>query len=239
MATVLSRGMTKAYNVLVSRGFGLGNDRECPLCGWTGFQFLPMKPGPFFRFDAKCPSCASLERHRLAYLLLKDELPARLGRVLHFAPEAQVTAWISAKAGEYVTADLMAPGVTHCVDIQAMPFEDGRFDFIWCSHVLEHVPDDAKAMRELRRVLRPGGIAVILVPVWGEETVEDVLDSDSARVERYFQEDHLRLYGRDITQRLNDAGFAVTMRCVEELPLQAVLRHSLDSGAGREVFLVR
>lgn len=233
----ISHPLNRAYTGLITHVFGFMNTRECPLCGWTGFQFLPTKAGPFFRFDAKCPKCSSFERHRLAYLLLKSEFSTRLGAVLHFAPEAPISKWLAPLTDNYQTADLSSKKVMHKVDIQNMPFEDANFDLLWCSHVLEHVPNDAKAMREARRVLRPGGKMIVQVPIWGESTVDGLLNSDAERLTRYFQEDHLRLYGRDIGQRLQAAGFAVTTRHLHELPLQAVLRHSLTGGADAEVFI--
>ena len=129
----------RAYKVIITRFFRFAKGRECPLCGWTGFQFLPVKPGPFFRFDAKCPRCWSYERHRLAYVLLKDELSKPLGRVLHFAPEKPLAKWIATLASDYHTADISGARVRHKVDIQDMPFDSASFDLIWCSHVLEHV----------------------------------------------------------------------------------------------------
>jgi hypothetical protein len=212
-------------------------NRVCPLCGWKGFQFMPSMPSPMLRFDARCPDCNSYERHRLAHLLLKDRLPARLGKVLHFAPEAPVQRWISGLADDYHTADLMDPRARHRIDIQAMPFEDASFDFIWCSHVLEHVPDDRKAMAEMKRVLRPGGLAVIQVPVWGAETDEEVLSTDEERIARYFQADHLRRYGEDVVERLRASGLAVEVRSVRELPLAIVVRHRLFDPAAGEVFI--
>jgi SAM-dependent methyltransferase len=227
----------RAYKVIITRFFRFAKGRECPLCGWTGFQFLPVKPGPFFRFDAKCPRCWSYERHRLAYVLLKDELAKPLGRVLHFAPEKPLAKWISTLASDYHTADISGARVRHKVDIQDMPFDSESFDLIWCSHVLEHVTDDAKAMREMRRVLRPGGKAIVQVPLWGERTVEEHLNSDAERLTHYLQEDHVRLYGRDFARRLEAAGFTVRTRTLDELPLQRVLRNALTGLADSEIFV--
>ena len=227
----------RAYQFIITRLFRSIKARECPLCGWTGFQFLPVKPGPFFRFDAKCPRCGSHERQRLAYVLLRDELSKPLGRVLHFAPERTISKWISALASEYHTADLRGAGVHHQVDIQSMPFDSASFDLIWCSHVLEHVPDDAKALREMRRVLRLGGRAIVQVPRWGDRTLDEQLSSDAERLARYFQEDHVRRYGRDIVGRLEAAGFSVSTRTLEEIALQRVLLNALTGLSDGEIFI--
>jgi SAM-dependent methyltransferase len=213
--------------------------RTCPLCDWSGFQFLPAKPGPFFRFDAICPRCGSAERHRLAYVLLKEVLQAPLPRVLHFAPERPIERWLRSVARDYVSTDLRAPAMCR-VDIQALPFRDATFDLVWCSHVLEHVPSDRQAMHEIRRVLKDGGSAVIQVPIWGAATRENEEFPDEAqRVLAYFQADHLRLYGRDFANRLEDAGLSVTTRDVEQLPLHVVLQCGLGDLPGREVFLAK
>ena len=96
------------------------------------------------------------------------------------------------------------------MDITAMEAPDASFDAIYCSHVLEHVPEDRKAMREFFRVLKPGGWALIMVPVAAHPTIEDPAVTDPAERERlYWQGDHVRLYGMDIVERLREAGFAV------------------------------
>ena len=124
------------------------------------------------------------------------------------------------------------------IDIQDMPFEDNTYDFIWCSHVLEHVPDDRRALSEIRRILTPNGIAVIQVPLWGDKTIEGDLPT-SERVRVYYQEDHVRRYGRDILERLSMDGLSVSVRNVEELELHLVLRCSLNATTSNDVFLLR
>jgi SAM-dependent methyltransferase len=126
----------------------------------------------------------------------------------------------------------------HKVDIQDMPFEDNTYDLIWCSHVLEHVPDDRRALSEIRRILAPNGIAVIQVPLWGSKTIEGDLPT-SERVRVYYQEDHLRRYGTDILERLSMDGLSVSVRNVQALELQLVLKCSLNDMASNDVFLLR
>jgi hypothetical protein len=217
--------------------FFFQKNRRCPICDWQGFQFLPSWPGPYFRQDAMCPRCSSWERQRLAYTLLEGSLPKRLGKVLHFAPEACIQNWLKPLSDEYHTADLMDRGAMHQVDIQNMSFADDSFDFVWCSHVLEHVPDDRRAMREIGRVLRPGGMAVIQVPAWGKETDERPLSSDQERLMKYFQEDHLRRYGKDFGQRLQESGLRISVRSIEDVEMHLVRKYGLDDPGGPDVFV--
>ena len=97
------------------------------------------------------------------------------------------------------------------VDLTDMQFHDDQLDVIICSHVLEHIPDDRMAMREMHRVLRPGGFLLVMVPTYGEHTYEnwDITSPDERR-QHFGQDDHVRRYGKDITVRLREAGFAVT-----------------------------
>jgi SAM-dependent methyltransferase len=148
---------------------------ECPICGYTG---------PFASFDsfagarkfAICPKCDGLERHRLQYLVLTREVLGSLvgpeAKTLHFAPEPFFRRIFSERCARYETADLCMPRVDHKADITRLPFDDASYDFVFASHVLEHVSDDRQAIHEIRRVLRPGGIAVLPVPVVSEKTIE-------------------------------------------------------------------
>jgi SAM-dependent methyltransferase len=233
---LLDRIARKSYRAFIS-GLNFQDTRQCPMCKWTGFQFEPANQGPFFRFDATCPRCKSQERHRLAHMLLAERLPARLGKVLHFAPEPCMSKWLGSRADDYHTADLMVPTVMHKEDICNMTFADETFDLVWCSHILEHVTDDLKAMREIRRVLKPNGVAVIQVPVWGAKTSDEPLNTPEERVLKYFQEDHVRRYGADIEHRLRAADLAVETLRLGDLDLQVVLRHGLSDLCGSEVFL--
>lgn len=187
---------------------------HCPVCGLLARAFKSGgigKPRP----NAKCPGCGSLERHRLFWLHLQDqvwpELPAGKKDVLHVAPEDFLAAKLKPRADiNYVSGDLMVAGSMARLDLTDIAFWDEQFDLIICSHVLEHVPDDARAMRELHRVLRPGGVLIAMVPIRGETTYEDFSITDPAeRVHHFGQEDHVRVYGRDIRNRLEGAGFAV------------------------------
>jgi SAM-dependent methyltransferase len=111
---------------------------------------------------------------------------------------------------DYLSADLDSPHAMAHMDITALDCEAESFDTVYCSHVLEHVPDDRKAMAEIHRVLRPGGWALVQVPLSTDVTREDLSITDPReRLRLYGQRDHVRFYGLDIVERLEAAGFAV------------------------------
>jgi SAM-dependent methyltransferase len=167
------------------------------------------------RENALCPGCLSLERHRLLWLFLKN----RTGffkdaiKVLHIAPEqCFYDRFKKMKNLVYTTADLESPLADVKLDVQKMPFADDVFDVVICNHVLEHVPDDRKALLEIFRVLKRGGFAIMQVPtVYSEEkTIEDPEVTDPAERQRLFrQKDHFRLYGKDYLERVMSAGFVI------------------------------
>jgi len=148
-----------------------------------------------------------------------------------------MTQWLAPRTDDYHTADLLVPTVMHKEDICNMSFADETFDLVWCSHILEHVTDDHKAMREIRRVLKPKGLAVIQVPVWGVTTCDERLNTPEERVLKYFQDDHVRRYGSDIENRLRAADLAVETLRTDDLDLQVVLRHGLSDLCGKDIFL--
>lgn len=147
---------------------------RCPVCGYKG-SFDAHGKGAGRRLHARCPVCGSLERHRLQYLVL-DKVFSRVdpkqSRMLHFAPEKFFREIFSERLLSYETADIVAPGVTHTVDIRDLPFEDSSYDIVYASHVLEHIDADLQALGEIARVLRPGGVAVLPVPIVSTSTVE-------------------------------------------------------------------
>ena len=198
----------------------VGKGKQCPLCGCQRRKFIPygyVKP----RENALCPNCLSLERHRLLWLWLLRESDIGRGamalpRLLHIAPEVALMRkfrkMYAREKERYVTADLESPLADMHFDVQEIPIEDGAFDCVICNHIMEHVEDDRKALKEIFRILRRGGWGVILSPVEleREKTFED--DSITDREERtriFGQYDHRRIYGRDYTERLQEAGFEV------------------------------
>jgi len=146
----------------------------CPVCRYSGpFRDVDAPTGR--RRHAKCPRCGALERHRAQWLVFERlfaQLDTRSAAMLHFAPEPFFETRLPPRFGRYETADLDAPGVDHHVDLQKLPFDDASWDLVFASHVLEHVPDDDRALAEVRRILRPGGVAILPVPVVGVRTVE-------------------------------------------------------------------
>ena len=198
----------------------IGKGKECPLCGCRRRKFLPygyVSP----RENALCPNCLALERHRLLWLWLLRESDLGRGavalpRLLHIAPEVALMRkfrkMYSSQPDRYITADLESPLADMHFDVQQIPMGDGEVDTIICNHILEHVEDDIKALRELYRILRPNGWAVILSPVdlEREHTFEDDTITDpKERTCIFGQYDHRRIYGRDYVERLAAVGFEV------------------------------
>jgi SAM-dependent methyltransferase len=148
---------------------------------------------------ARCPWCQALERHRLVWWYFQsstDLFDGRPKRMLHIAPERCLEPRLRAAIGAgYLTGDLRDPLAMERIDITDIRHPDSSFDVIYCSHVLEHVPDDRRAMAELRRVLKPSGWAVLLVPIFGERTVEDATIKDP-RTAMALATDHVRSTAR-------------------------------------------
>jgi len=185
-----------------------------PIDGKSFKKFLPYgyaKP----RENVLSPSTLSLERHRLLWLYLKNETDffKTHHKVLHFAPEqAFYKRFRNLKNLEYTTTDLFSPLADVKADICYLPFEDNTYDVILCNHVLEHIPDDTKAMQELYRVLKPGGMAILQIPqdLSREYTFEDDSITDpEERATIFGQYDHVRVYGRDYFDKLRAIGFEV------------------------------
>ncbi|KJD33504.1 SAM-dependent methyltransferase [Tamlana nanhaiensis] len=173
------------------------------------------------RANILSPSTLSLERHRLLWLYLKNETDffkterstSSALKVLHFAPEQCFLKRFKAlKHINYTTTDLLSPIADVKADICNLPFEDNSYDVIFCNHVLEHIPDDTKAMQELYRVLKPGGWGIFQIPqdLNRETTFEDNSITDKTERAKIFgQYDHVRVYGRDYFNKLRSVGFTV------------------------------
>lgn len=193
--------------------YELGSGRVCPICGWEGSQFLPF--GVEQRPDSACPDCGSKERHRLMWEYLSREYPFHNGTdVLYFAPVDGLEQKLRNKIPiNLTTTDLQQQDVNIPADIAELPFVDGSFDLIICSHVLEHVPNDYQALKELYRVLQTDGEAIILVPQDRErkETYNDpTITSERGRKKAFGQADHVRWYGTDVEEKISSAGFVVS-----------------------------
>jgi len=188
-----------------------GSAVTCPLCESSFDRFK----ADWNRPDALCWRCGSQERQRAQWLLLarRPQLLAGARSLLHFSPEWCLRRRLEALPGlRYVSADIDPAGVDLRLDVTALALPDGAFDAVICSHVLEHVPDDASAMRELRRVTASGGVCLVMVPLAldRERTYEDpAITTRQDRQREFLQHDHVRLYAPDIAQRLDGAGFEV------------------------------
>lgn len=193
-----------------------GRGRECPVCGSRYRRFMPYGYVTS-REDALCPHCLALERHRMIWLWLSEcsDLFESRPRLLHIAPEVSLMRHFKRLyrgANNYITADLESPLADMHFDIQQIPLEDCSVDVVICNHLLEHVEDDKRAMRELYRILRPGGWGIALVPEDRSlpTTFEDDSITDPKERTRIFgQYDHRRIYGRDYDSRLAEVGFRV------------------------------
>jgi SAM-dependent methyltransferase len=219
-----------AYFWLRSR-FYWGGNVECPCCGGRFRRFVTVNDIP----DVQCPRCGLLPRHRLLWLYLKNRTNFYKDnlRVLDVAPTRLFQQQCRKLANiEYISVDIDSPLAMMRVDITDMPFPDSSFDCIICYHVLEHIVDDRQAMRQLYRVLKPGGWAVIQSPVDmdRETTYEDhTIISPEARRQAFGQEDHVRIYGRDYVERLKEAGFRVSIdKYVSQLDEIAISLYGLD-----------
>ncbi|MDH5605113.1 MAG: class I SAM-dependent methyltransferase [Cyclobacteriaceae bacterium] len=197
--------------------FYRGNKLTCPIEGKSYRKFLPygrLKA----RENALCPGSMSLERHRLLWLFLKDRTDFFKQKltVLHVAPEkCFIKPFQQQHGADYITADIESPLAMIKLDVHHIPFPDESFDVVICNHVLEHVEDDIKAMREIFRVLKHGGWAILQVPFFypvPKTTYEDPSVTDPKEREiKYGQSDHVRMYGEDFPERIHRAGFRVRM----------------------------
>lgn len=187
-----------------------GDRVYCPCCDSSFRRFRTYK-GP----DRVCWVCGAMERHRSVWLHLDrhPELLREGASVLHVAPENVLRNRLRAIPDvTYHGGDLTAEFGPERIDVTDLAFPDGSIDIVVCNHVLEHVPDDRRAMAEIRRVLRPGGWALLLVPDLDGPNVLDVTDEDTTvttpeeRLRRFGQGDHARRYGWDYLARLAEAG---------------------------------
>lgn len=191
-----------------------GKNYQDPIDGKWFRKFLPYGYAEQ-RENVLSPSTLSLERHRLLWLYLQNETGFfnKPLKVLHFAPE-QAFYRRFRKLGnlDYTTTDLNSPLADVKADICDLPFPDDTYDFILCNHVLEHIPDDTKAMEEIFRILKPGGTAVLQIPqdLSREKAFEDdSITSPAERARIFGQYDHVRVYGRDYFDKLRSVGFKV------------------------------
>lgn len=197
-------------------------------------RFRAFVPHSAARPAARCPRCGLLERHRGLFLFLerRTELLSRSHSLLHVAPEPELQHRLRGQPRlDYVSLDLASPYAEVRGDLHALPFATEHFDAVICSHVLEHVEDDRRALAEIARVLAPDGCALLLVPVDGDRatTYEDpeIVDPE-ARRRAFGQDDHVRSYGVDFPARVRAAGLEVEAdRWLTGLPPATVRRYGL------------
>ena len=207
-----------------------------PIDGKNFRKFLPYGyENP--RENVLSPSTLSLERHRLLWLYLKNETDffTKPIKLLHFAPEqAFYQRFKRLDHITYTTTDLNSPLADVKADICHLPFDEDTFDVILCNHVLEHIPDDTKAMQELYRVMKPGGWGIFQIPqdLKREQTFEDNTITDRKERARIFgQYDHVRIYGRDYFDKLRSVGFKVEeVDYTNTLPKEDVEKYRLAKG---------
>ena len=194
----------------------VGRGRKCPMCGVRRRRFLPYGYVNS-REDALCPRCLSLERHRLIWLWLErhSNLFSSHPRLLHIAPEVSLMRHFKRHykgLDSYITADLESPLADMHFDVQHIPLDSRSIDVVICNHLLEHVADDRCALRELYRIMRPGGWGIMLVPEDRSRATtfeDDTITDPEERTRLFGQYDHRRIYGRDYDLRLEEAGFSV------------------------------
>lgn len=213
--------------------FYRGNKFEDPITGITYRKLLPYGRVQS-RQNALAPDSMALERHRLMWLYLKTRTDFFTApyKLLHIAPEyCFIKRFKAMKNLVYTTADLESPWADVKMDINDMPFEANSYDVVFCNHVLEHIPDDVHAMREIYRVMKPGGWSILQVPqnYDMDKTDEDITITDpKERERRFLQSDHFRLYGKDYADRLKSAGFIVEeSHLVKELSPELAERYAL------------
>ena len=228
-----ARNMMHQLRVFIHRG----NKYICPFCGYGSTDLMErgLDNEVLHQYQiigggkrkCTCYQCGAYDREKLVYLFLRDNLKifdkASKSKILHIAPEKKLSDKIrSCSFLEHICGDLFCegyPSYVHEMNILNLIFEDSTFDIIICNHVLEHIEDDKKAMAELYRVLKPGGTAILQVPISKclDKTFEDLTIVTPIERERIFgQKDHLRIYGMDYKDRLESVGFVVKVENISK-----------------------
>ena len=213
-----------------------GNRYTDPINGKSYRKFLPYGYVRI-RENVLSPGTLSLERHRLMWLYLQQQTDffSAPYKVLHFAPEQAFYKPLKKMSNlSYTTTDLHSPLADVQADITQLPFDDNAFDVIFCNHVLEHIPDDTQAMRELFRVMKPGGWGIFQIPIdtSRRQTFQDDSITDPAERTRIFgQYDHVRVYGTDYYDKLRTIGFEVQeIDFTKDLSDEEIDKYRLEKG---------
>lgn len=209
-----------------------GSTHYCVICDSHIRHLAPF--GTPSRPNERCPVCGALARHWLDWLFIREKTDLLDGspkRMLHVAPEPSLIEQFRSIPGlEYITGDLDSPFADVTLDLRDMPFPDEDFDVIYCSHVLEHIEEDRRAIAELRRVCRSTGWAILQVPITADRTFEDPGITEPDERHRVFgQFDHVRRCGPDYAERLDEGGFSTrTIHAREMLSPSECARHGID-----------
>ncbi len=236
----------KVVSGFYKKSLNFGSQRLCLLCGAKRKSFLPTGSrskvlekykviGGGYRPDVICPGCRSSNRERLMYFFLKGKkmFEKRGIKILHFAPEKQLQQKLIEIPGvEYISGDNDLKRSSTKIDVRAISYPENYFDVVICSHVLEHVIEDVQAMGEFYRVLKPGGFAIVQVPISPilTKSYEDISIVDPANRELAFgQNDHVRVYGQDFFERLRSVGFEIELFDVSNfLDNEHIKKYALD-----------
>jgi len=211
-----------------------GNTFHCPVCEHSFRKFRSAGRGERKRANAVCPWCISRERDRLVYSYLKKEHTRLFNdttRMMHIAPEPclepKFRSWVQTL---YLTADLIRKDVDEQFDVMSIPYPNESFDAVFCSHVLQDVPDDLQAMQELFRILTPGGWAILNVPVVTTASADHQAQPGNIRKSSDIRPDeHLRSYGDDYPQRMRGIGFEVeTIEASDLFTTEQLKRLAMD-----------
>lgn len=228
------------YKYILAKVYAIGNRVECNFCGWTGFAFLPA--GSPQQANRLCPKCFSLQRYRLLRFYLQENGMGKITepfRLLEVAPNPVFQKFCKSIPNvTYVSADLETQNAMLLSDLTKMGIKDDAFDIIVCFHVLEHIPDDKAAMKEIGRLLKPDGFGLLMVPIDREKTFYDpnVSPEDYERV--YGQRDHVRRCGMDYEKYMIDVGLNVEMVDVFQYIPDIVLTRYALRGDDRYLFRV-
>ena len=212
-----------------------GDKVECPVCERKFRKFLSYGSKVAHRDNVLCPYDLTLERHRVMWLYLKnksDFFTKPNLKVMHIAPEQCFHGKFKKQKNlDYVTGDLLSPIADLHFDLHDIPLEDNQYEVIFCNHVMEHVKDDLQCMKELYRIMKPGGWGIMQVPIDTSRTTtyEDwSITTPEEREKHFWQYDHVRLYGLNYPDRLREAGFNVeVVDFSKELPTEVFERYRI------------
>ena len=186
-----------------------GSRHQCTICNKKLRTFLQLS-----NHDLLCPKCGSLARDRRLWTILNENYIKRGISVLDFSPSRPLARKMKSIAGiKYISTDLSGNFIADFqYDITKLALNDNNIDLIICYHILEHITDDATAMAELYRVLKPGGMGIFQIPqdlnratTFSDDTITD----QKERAKIFGQYDHVRIYGRDYFDKLRSIGFTV------------------------------